>query len=129
MEIVLTFMLLALIYALFKSKKLTAKPFETTTRYNPYAAVKIEACEFSCNASFDRSSQVFLAREAPSLPLNDCDTTAGCSCKYIHFEDRRHSQEDRRSGSQVLQNVFDGKDHRGVNKRGRRASDFEPSMG
>jgi hypothetical protein len=31
----------------------------------------------------------FLADEAPSLPLPDCDRRATCPCTFKHYEDRR----------------------------------------
>jgi hypothetical protein len=118
-------MLLALIYALFKfDHHLTPITSEQTKKYQPYAAVKIDACDFSCNAAFERSSKVMLKRDAPTLPLHGCDCHTRCRCQLIHFDDRRQSNDDRRSGSRVLQDTFQGDERRSV-KRGRRATDYQ----
>ena len=31
----------------------------------------------------------YLSKDAPRLPLRDC-TESGCTCRYRHYEDRRH---------------------------------------
>jgi hypothetical protein len=51
-------------------------------------AVAIVAGAGACAAAAARKGQRYLAREAPQLPLPDCDAQR-CSCKYRHFEDRR----------------------------------------
>ncbi len=125
MEIVLSLMLLALVYALFKTKHSPPTAPDNPLKYMPYAAVKIEACDFSCSAAFERSSNMFLKRDAPRLPLEACDSQSRCSCRFVHFEDRRQYDEDRRSGSRVLQDTFSGDDRRCPVKRGRRITDYE----
>ncbi len=48
----------------------------------------------ACEAAKAIEGEVFLATEAPSLPLAACDH-ATCRCHYEYLDDRR--QEDRRS--------------------------------
>jgi len=57
-------------------------------------AVTIEANANACEAARDLVGQRFLAREAPPLPLPDCDVSE-CPCRYRHYQDRR--QGTRRS--------------------------------
>jgi hypothetical protein len=54
----------------------------------------------ACSAVKALSSYRFLPGQAPQIPLPGC-TAARCSCKFVHFEDRR--ARDRRSarGQQV----------------------------
>jgi len=124
METVLILMLLALIFALFKFEHLSPIATEQPEKFKPYAAVKIDACDFSCNAAFEHSSKVILKREAPTLPLQGCDCHTRCRCQLIHFDDRRQTNDDRRSGSRVLQDIFQGDERRSV-KRGRRVTDYQ----
>lgn len=42
----------------------------------------------ACRAVKQLWQQRFLAKDAPPLPLPDCDATR-CECRYIHFDDRR----------------------------------------
>ena len=59
-----------------------------------WRAVKISPGLMCCQAASGLTDQVFLAREAPRLPLDDCGERS-CKCKYVHLEDRR-SGGDRR---------------------------------
>lgn len=59
-----------------------------------WRAVKIEPGLISCRAAEKLADQVFLSKESPRLPLEDCSET-GCRCKYVHLDDRR-SGGDRR---------------------------------
>ena len=122
MEIVLSLMLLALVYALFKTKHSEHPSTDNPLKYMPYAAAKIDACDFSCSAAFDSSGTMFLLRDAPALPLSKCDCSHKCKCSLIQYDDRRQT-EDRRSGSQILQDVFEGIEKRIPKKRGRRWDD------
>jgi len=125
MEIVFSLLLVVLVYALFKTKTPEKEEVKPTGNYQPYAAVKIDACDFSCSDAFDTSSQTFLLGEAPSLPLAGCDCQTRCKCKLMHFNDRRQNHGDRRSGSLVLQDVFTGDERRRMRKRGRRYTDYQ----
>lgn len=125
MEIVLSLMLLALVYVLFTSRKFHVAAPAPPKDYKPYAAVRVEACDFSCNEAFELSSKVLLRRDAPDLPLKTCRSTARCACRLVHFDDRRQNDSDRRSGSRVLQDTFQGDERRDGIKRGRRLSDYQ----
>lgn len=48
----------------------------------------------ACDAAKLLQDRVFLATDAPSLPLPECDHSS-CRCRYEYLDDRR--QEDRRS--------------------------------
>lgn len=60
-----------------------------------YHAVSVKPGAYACSAANEIAGQRFLATEAPSLPLPDCDA-AECDCHFIHHNDRRKGK-DRRS--------------------------------
>jgi hypothetical protein len=60
-----------------------------------YHAVSISFGKDACDAAKARTGQRFLAKEAPPLPLPECDATQ-CECHYRHHKDRR-ARSDRRS--------------------------------
>jgi len=62
----------------------------------------------------------FLSRQAPVLPLKNCDCTR-CECRYVHHEDRRKGPRRTRDFGVSIA-AYDGPDNRKV-KRGRRKSD------
>ena len=43
----------------------------------------------ACEAAQRMRDKRFLTREAPRLPLKDCDHQDKCQCKYQHLPDRR----------------------------------------
>jgi hypothetical protein len=90
---------------------------------NPYAAVKLLPGKDACQSAHWVSKKVYLRKdkELEHLPLNSCDRIENCNCSFQHLDDRR--QEDRRSDSTVLQNVFNSEEHRSKKKRGRRSTD------
>ena len=59
-----------------------------------WRSVKIRPGLMSCKMVSTISGQIFLAEEAPSLPLPNC-AEEDCRCHYIFLEDRR-SGADRR---------------------------------
>ncbi len=110
-----------IVFFLFKNKR--NRELEPALRQKPYAAVKIDECDFPCSAAFNYSSRVYLVHEAPTLPLDNCDKTEKCRCRFMHYSDRRHSVEDRRSSSLILRDTFTGDDKRTSPIRGRRIDD------
>ena len=96
----------------------------------PYHSVTIKSLRSSCVTARALKDIRFLSREAPALPLEDCDV-ATCSCRYEHHTDRRGGprrgaemgaakipsmsgeekrlERDRRSTSEVI-NQYDGSD-------------------
>jgi hypothetical protein len=43
----------------------------------------------ACDAAHALRGRRFLSRDAPRLPLPDCNREAECQCKYQHLADRR----------------------------------------
>ncbi|MDT8310040.1 MAG: hypothetical protein RQ732_01220 [Methylophaga sp.] len=81
----------------------TAKPATTNIDEldDPrYRAVKIKPCKNACQAASQTTQIIFLASQAPKLPLNACDRIAECDCQFRHFADR-WQQQDRRTDSYV----------------------------
>lgn len=66
----------------------------TTSSDTRWRSVKIRPGLMSCKPVAAISSQIFLSRDAPSLPLQDC-TEEDCRCHYIFLEDRRSGGERR----------------------------------
>ena len=62
---------------------------------NPFHAVSIQPTPEGCSAADAIKVQRFLSEDAPGLPLPDC-STSNCSCKYVHYADRRDGARDRR---------------------------------
>lgn len=59
-----------------------------------WSSVTISSSFSACEAAKALQDQVFLAADAPSLPLPACDKS-NCRCHYDYLADRR--QDDRRS--------------------------------
>lgn len=116
-------MTLVLWHNKMKSKKTAAIEVLVTERIEKmYHAVKLEPCFNPCEPAKWVSEKLYLVEELSRLPLESCDRISECQCKFEHFDDRRHN-EDRRSGSTILQNIFDGINNRKHKKRGRRSKD------
>jgi len=101
---------------------------ETTA--GPYHSVTILSLRSSCVTARALKGIRFLSKEAPALPLEDCDI-AICNCRYKHHADRRdgprrgeeqgaaripsmsgeekRQERDRRSTAEVIKE-FDGSD-------------------
>jgi hypothetical protein len=126
---ILLILILLTLYAVFKAFKANGglareKKIEPSPNIQPknnYHAVSVVPCEKSCNAASRASKETFLSTDLPRLPLASCDKILDCQCRFIHYDDRRQN-EDRRSGSIVLQNTFAGKENRKQQKRDRRKS-------
>ena len=54
----------------------------------PWHAVTIAAAPSACAAALACKGKRFLSKDAPWLPLAECDS-AKCKCTYRHFADRR----------------------------------------
>jgi hypothetical protein len=68
---------------------------ERTIEDTAFHAVSINFGKDACAAAKATTGQRFLAKEAPPLPLPDCDAQR-CECHYRHHKDRRKGA-DRRS--------------------------------
>jgi len=79
-----------------KRFKKTAKTEDSADRSSDtrWRSVKIRPGITPCRPVAEITGQIFLAQDAPSLPLANC-TKKNCQCRYIFLEDRR-SGEDRR---------------------------------
>jgi hypothetical protein len=56
-----------------------------------WRAVKVVSGDSACEAVQQLRGRRFLTREAPRLPLPDCNRQNECQCKYQHLPDRRGS--------------------------------------
>jgi len=73
----------------------SGRPVEHRRIGNPFHAVSIEPGQSACEEARRLQGQRFLSTSAPMLPLKDCGTSK-CACRYVHHNDRRDSQRDRR---------------------------------
>jgi hypothetical protein len=71
------------------AKQLKDRPREEIRLTNPWHAVAIQPGPKRCAAVEALLGQRFLSSDAPNLPLKDC-TESQCTCRYRHYEDRRH---------------------------------------
>jgi len=86
-----------------KSKTKTSKKVESLLPEETpqdFRAVQIIARRNgACDAVRAMEDKVFLIREAPLLPLQDCTCRTSCACKYKHLNDRRtYSRRDEDNG-------------------------------
>lgn len=93
---------------------------QTASRTNAFQAVSVIACPQACAAAARVQGQRFLARQAPRLPLGECDRPGDCRCRFEKFADRR------RGSQRSPYTSLDSPSYGGVEKRrnrGRRVSD------
>lgn len=95
---------------------------------SPYRATSIEYSGTACAAAKAISGKRFLDTErvTPALPLARCDASR-CTCNYLHHEDRRESNEDRRHpGVGLVSELYKRGDRPDLRKkkRGRRKTDW-----
>jgi hypothetical protein len=95
---------------------------------NPWHAVGIVYVKPGCAACVSMKNVRFLAKEAPLLPLKNCNNPAGCKCVYKHYGDRRTGPRrtaERWSAAQSSQSAPGTRAVRENRRRGpgRRASD------
>lgn len=74
--------------ALFGSSASEAQPLPAKKPVKPWHAVSIEPGLRACKAAHSLRGRISLSREAPQLPLKDCDKSE-CTCRYEHHDDRR----------------------------------------
>ena len=99
------------------------KPLAPKRPPRPWHAVSIVPGLQSCAGAAGLARKRFLSREAPTLPLKDCDQER-CGCRYDHHNDRRKGPR-RANELGVSVDGYLGleKDKRGGPKRGRRKTD------
>ena len=59
-----------------------------------WSSVEIQPGKISCKRVAALTGQVFLAQDAPSLPLENC-SVRNCSCYYKFLDDRRRDADRR----------------------------------
>ena len=91
----------------------------TDTRWR---SVKIRPGLMACTSVTTISSQIFLSRDAPPLPLEGC-VDKGCNCHYIFLDDRRGGG-DRRIDLGRLGDFFPDYEHERRQIQGRRLADL-----
>ena len=107
-----------------KSARRSGRKARQAQDHSPYQSMSLMLPIAHCNAASSLADRRFLKREAPSLPLKDCDK-ATCKCGFIKHTDRREDDDDRRAlyGLRAeLHAIHTGNERR--KRRGRRASDF-----
>ena len=85
-----------------------------------YHAVSVKPGAYACSAANNIAGQRFLASQAPSLPLPECDASE-CDCHFVHHNDRR-TGKDRRSpftsgGVAAATGTFSGERRKGDDRR------------
>lgn len=105
-----------------RSKNATAAGRKSVkSKETQWRSVEIQPGLMCCTSVKKIANQVFLAQEAPGLPLGVC-TLKKCQCKYKFLDDRR-SGEDRRTLLSHLGAMLErDEDRRSVT--GRRESDL-----
>jgi ABC-type nickel/cobalt efflux system permease component RcnA len=103
---------------------------QETHRSSQHHAVSINPGGCSCDAVNAVTGERYLTRaEVPNLPLLDC-TSANCTCRYVHHEDRRSNQGNRRAAYSVKTELYGlDRDQDRRKKGGRRASDRAQDIG
>lgn len=88
---------------------------------NSHHAVSIVPGPRCCEEARGLRDQRFLSRDAPPLPLKDCNRT-DCTCRYEHYQDRRDGFRRVRDMG-VAVDGWQEEDKRNSAKRGRREKD------
>ena len=116
--LLVTFFLIAGVLKNPKRTKLSAR--------SPYRSTSVVSGAGACCAVKSIDGKYFLDvdKVRPGLPLTDCNASK-CSCKYVHHEDRRDNDEDRRYPRSLQTELYDrtDKSERRNSKRGRRKTD------
>ncbi len=107
--------------SLFGRTEPEAKPTTAKKAINPYHAVTIVPGHRTCAAARALQDRRFLSRQAPALPLKECDS-AECTCRYEHYDDRRNGPRRARDLG-VSIDGYEGDERRVRPKRGRRKNE------
>ncbi|UCH40968.1 MAG: hypothetical protein JSU67_04565, partial [Gammaproteobacteria bacterium] len=87
-----------------------------------WRSVRIRPGLIACGRVSNLTGQVFLAREAPELPLPNC-TERDCHCHYVFLDDRR-SGADRRTDLAGADEFLSGNQRDRRHSPGRREGDL-----
>jgi hypothetical protein len=92
-----------------------------------YHCVEVRYQAGGCDAVKQLGEKRFLSDEAPRLPVSGCDAST-CSCRYVHYDDRR--EEDRRHPLGSVPPSLVDSEHRSTTDR-RKPSErpFKPRIG
>jgi hypothetical protein len=112
--------LLVLGFWLYARAKAASKNTTSHHDIEPFHNVCIQPGKKACAHVKALKGNHFLAREVSPLPLKDCNAKS-CSCRYIHYKDRRDG-EDRRYPSGVMASVYADKEQL-LKQGGRRKHD------
>lgn len=88
-----------------------------------FPAASVVANHTCCDAAREIGDRIFLAADAPPLPLPQCTMPDGCKCHYRKYPDRRQGDDDRRMFGETRRSVMYGGAERRRKPRGRRADD------
>jgi hypothetical protein len=106
-----------------KSKKVSVAGRDKLANANHFPSVSIQFGASACPAVKALTGKRFLANEAPTVPLENCNS-ASCTCKYVHHEIRREQDKDRRATSSLRTTLHEtsGKPERRHGGKSRRSS-------
>jgi hypothetical protein len=80
--------------ALFPSAPASLPSAKARHAPNNFHAVSIRPADKSCEGARRIQSMRYLSAQAPQVPLAECNASR-CECRYVHYEDRRSSEERR----------------------------------
>src|ERR1700678_3291515 len=75
---------------MWKKRQTGTPPSDTGSHRSLWHAVSIVTTAASCRMARGLGTIRFLAKDAPRLPLSDCNAGGACPCAYKHHTDRRH---------------------------------------
>lgn len=109
-----------------QAKNSNAGKTNNQTPPKPFRGTSIVFDENACDAVKANGNKRFLVAtgDTPMLPLSGCDVSR-CNCKYMHHDDRRDFDDDRRHSAALQTELYEdtGNSNRRLKKRGRRKSD------
>jgi len=94
-------------------------------RSEPWHAVAIRTGRDACCAAEKAAGKRYLTTDAPLLPLQDCDRSGRCECRYRHYPDRRAGPRRKTDGAPPSAPPATDQDER-RNYQGRREDDLSP---
>lgn len=76
-----------------------------TASSNAYHAVSVTCGPQACKQALALGEKRFLPAEMPQFPLADC-TSSNCQCKFVHYDDRRDSEGDKRAPTALRSELY-----------------------
>ena len=83
-----------------KGHKVSAAGQRKIAKAHTFPSVSIQFGPSACPEVKALTEKRFLANEAPTIPLENCNS-ANCTCKYVHHDIRREQEEERRAPSSL----------------------------